>query len=422
MVFLFAEPDKAMNSKKEAWPSNMEISDKHILDALFNYASIGIIVVNKQGEIILSNPFLLKQFGYAEGELKGKKVETLIPSRFHHNHVDHREKFTAHPQTRPMGVGMDLYGVRKDGKEFPVEVSLGHYNDNGSYFVIAFINDITIRKKAEEEIIRLNDELEIKVEERTLQLKNAMQELERSKEELNRLLRREKELNELKSRFVSMASHEFRTPLSGVLSSIYLLQKYTTTEEQPKRAKHIERIIVSVNMLTDILNDFLSVGKIEEGKIVVKPAEFNVKSTITNIIQDLRNIQKSGQRISYSHNGSETAFNDVSLLKHIVINLVSNAIKFSPENTEIQVITEAGKDILTLKIKDHGIGIGSEDKEHLFERFFRGSNVTNIQGTGLGLHIVAKYAELMNGTIECNSELEKGTEFILHLKNSPPQS
>ena len=385
------------------------IDEKHLVEALFIHASIGILVANSSGEIILANPFLLSQFGYSDEDLIGKKVEILIPQRVHHKHVHHREKFTAHLQNRPMGAGMDLFGIHRDGTEFPVEVSLCHYGNGAGNFVVAFVNNITIRKKAEQEIRRLNDELEDKVEERTHQLKETLNKLEVSKEELARALNKEKELNELKSRFVSLASHEFRTPLSTILSSTYLFQKYVTTEEQPKREKHVERIVSSVNTLIDILNDFLSVGKIEEGKIQLKSSEFNIEELIGRILNEIRSIQKPGQAITYAHIGEGEVFLDPSLLKHIVLNLLSNAIKFSPENAEIQLKSEVRTGQLVLSVSDQGIGISKEDQAHLFERFYRGSNVSNIQGTGLGLHIVAKYAELMNGKISCESEIQKGT-------------
>jgi len=387
-----------------------------LMEALFNYASMSIIVLDSECKIVLANPFAQKQFGYLVEELLGQKVEFLIPKRFHQKHVGHREKYVRHPQDRPMGVGLDLFALRKDGTEFPVEVSLGHYINRDQKYIIAFISDITIRKRDENEIRRLNEDLEEKVEQRTREVQLAMNKLKESKEELIKTLQKEKDLGELKSRFVTMASHEFRTPLSTVLSSAYLLEKYTRTEEQGNRKKHIDRIVSSVRMLSDILNDFLSVGKIEEGKIIVKPSELNIKEHIGAIINELTNNKKAGQNIVYSHKGTVTTVLDQGILKHIIMNLLSNAIKFSPENSIIHILSERKDDELLLSIKDKGIGISKEDRKHLFERFFRGGNVTNIQGTGLGLHIVAKYAELMNGAIECKSEIGKGTQFILKFK------
>ena len=369
-------------------------------EALFNNAAIGIITVDTAGNMVLLNEFALKQFGYNQGELKGKKIEVLIPPRYKERHVAHRQTYTSgSPHSRPMGLGMDLYAVKKDGSEFPVEVSLSVYNTPEGQYTIAFVSDISIRKASEAALVNLNAELEQKVNERTLSLTKALE--------------KEKELNELKSRFVSMASHEFRTPLSTILSSAYLVSKYTQTEDHPKREKHIQRIVSSVNMLNDILNDFLSVGRIEEGKIQVRFAEIDVPEVITSLISEMRTIMKPGQEINYNHEGSAEFMLDLSMLKHIVMNLISNAIKFSPDHSDITISTGIEGDRMVLRVKDSCLGISKEDQQHLFERFFRGMNVTNIQGTGLGLHIVSKYTELMNGNIDCRSELETGTEFVL---------
>jgi signal transduction histidine kinase len=234
-----------------------------------------------------------------------------------------------------------------------------------------------------------------------------------AEENLKKALGKERELGELKSRFVSMASHEFRTPLSTILSSSYLLTKYTTTEEQPKREKHLDRIISSVNMLTDILNDFLSLGKIEEGKIAVNLTNIVIKEFIEAIINEIKPLLKKNQAIVYKHPGNNEILLDKGLLKHIVLNLLSNAIKFSGEESLIEIATTENNGEFVLSVKDHGIGIAGEDQKHLFERFFRGGNVSHIQGTGLGLHIVSRYAELMNGAVMFKSELGKGTEVIV---------
>lgn len=369
-------------------------------EALFNNAAIGIITVDVKGDIVLVNQFASKQFGYSPEELTGRKIEILIPRRYKDKHEKHRDNYYTHnPHSRPMGTGMDLFAVKKDGTEFPVEVSLSVYKTKQGVYSIAFISDITIRKESERALVKLNAELEEKVKERTKSLEEALE--------------KEKELNELKSRFVSMASHEFRTPLSTVLSSAYLVSQYSKTEDQPKRDKHIQRIVSSVNLLTDILNDFLSVGKIEEGRIQVRHSEIDLKETISVLVAELKTILKSGQEISYTHKGDIRIVSDLAIIKHIIINLVSNAIKFSPENSVIAITTENNEHSFTISVKDNGIGISKEDQEHLFERFFRGANVTNIQGTGLGLHIVAKYAELIHGKISCRSELGGGTEFII---------
>lgn len=408
------------------------LNEKEKFEALFQFASLGILIVNSKGDIILVNNFLLNQFGYSDvTDLVNKKLEVLIPERFHHKHVGYRTNYAAHPQKRPMGLGMDLFGIKKSGVEFPVEVSLSNYSTAEASFTIAFINDITKRKEIERSVLRqqqeledinlkieqLNDELEQKVVLRTSQLEATMKELEYSKDELALALSKEKELSDLKSRFVSMASHEFRTPLSTILSSASLVAKYIQGDEQDKRDKHILRIKSAVHNLTDILNEFLSIGKIEDGKVVTNFSRFNVRELINGIVGELQGIAKKGQQIICEYEGDTEVELDITLLRNVFINLLSNAIKFSPENGKIMVHAGVGKEQVVFTIKDSGIGISNEDQEHLFERFFRGKNATNIQGTGLGLHIVGKYVELMNGQIVCKSELEKGTTFIITFNN-----
>jgi PAS domain S-box-containing protein len=404
------------------------IKDEERFEALFQYASLGILVVNQAGEIIMANNFLLSLFGYENAkELVGQKIEKLIPGRFHHRHVAYREGYTENPQKRPMGVGLDLFASRKDGSEFPIEVSLSNYQNNEGKFTIAFVSDISKRKEIENAVLyqkqelakinlkieELNNDLEQKVDLRTRQLQETLAQLEKSKEELTLALSQEKDLSDLKSRFVSMASHEFRTPLSTILSSASLVAKYKEADEQEKRDKHIQRIKSAVHNLTDILNEFLSIGKIEDGKIQPNYSRFNMPELINSICNDLQGICKKGQKIKYLHEGKTEVELDITLMRNVFINLLSNAIKFSPENSGINLLTKVDAREVFILIADAGIGISEDDQQHLFERFFRGKNVTNINGTGLGLHIVSKYVELMDGRIECTSELEKGTTFTI---------
>ncbi len=401
--------------------------------ALFEYASMGILFANSNGEIMLANSFLLQQFGYTNAaELIGKKVEELIPQRYHGNHSKYRENYNEHPERRPMGIGKDLFACKKDGTEFPVEISLSHYTNKEGKFIIAFVSDITKRKEIENAVVtqkeqlaiinlkieELNNQLEQKVTLRTKQLQQTLEQLQNSKDELTKALSKEKELSDLKSRFVSMASHEFRTPLSTILSSASLVSKYTDTGQQENREKHIDRIKNAVANLNGLLNEFLSIEKIEDGKIAVHYSVFNIKELMGNICSEMQSIAKKGQQIIYTHSGTEKVLLDAALLQNILLNLLSNAVKFSPENSDILISSQTENTGIIITVKDSGIGMSEEDQQHLFERFFRGTNVTNIQGTGLGLHIVSKYAELLNGQITFNSRLEKGTEFIITFKTA----
>jgi PAS domain S-box-containing protein len=385
------------------------------MDALFEYATEGIIISDETGSIIKINPSAEKLFGYNSGELLLKKIEVLVPTKFKHNHENNREKFNTNPSPRVMGKGIDLLGRKKDGSDFPLEISLSPYKLNGQKFVIAFIIDISERKKAAENIKRINAELELKVEERTKILKETLYELEASKEELSIALEREKELNDMKSRFVTMASHEFRTPLSTILSSASLIGKYKSTDEEEKRIKHIDRIKSSVSNMTLILNDFLSAGKLEEGKITIHLVSVNIQEFITECLNEISNVLKKGQVVDFQHSGPLFFVTDKQILKNIINNLVSNSSKFSSEGKTIRIKSINTVEHLQLQIKDDGIGIPEEEHRNLFQRFFRAKNVTNIQGTGLGLSIVEKYVELLRGTITFESELNKGTIFYINL-------
>lgn len=389
----------------------------------------GIILTNSAGKIVLINPAAARLFEYAREELLDKEIETLIPSRFHGKHEHYRQGFHKNPSNRTMGHGRDLFAKTQNGREFPVEVSLSHYRQKNQNFVIAFLVDITERKKAELELLdqkrqlekitadmrKMNMELESKVEDRTMILREAMQELERSQQELNEALNKEKELSEIKSRFVSMASHEFRTPLSTVLSSAALIGRYTAGDEQDKRDRHIKRIKDSVQHLNVLLEDFLSLGKLEEGRIRAHCATFNVREFQTEVVDEMKVILKEGQLIEVAFNGSDQFDTDSHLLKNILINLLSNAAKFSGDGAVIQLSIDNQGHSLQIVVADEGVGISEEDQQHLFSTFFRGKNVINIAGTGLGLHIVKRYVELLHGTLHLSSKLNEGTCITINI-------
>ncbi len=267
------------------------------------------------------------------------------------------------------------------------------------------------------EIIRLNADLEKRVSDRTIILEEAIKELNIAKDEVAVSLKKEKELSELKSRFVSMASHEFRTPLATILSSLSLIESYSANNNREMQAKHVVRIKRTIMNLTDILNDVLSISKLEDGGFVSCIENINVKLLLSDIVKDFSQILKKGQYIVHNHSGSDVSVTDKKFLRQIIVNLISNAVKFSLEEGIVELSSYISTSRIEIRIKDHGIGISKEDKIHLFEPFFRGSNATNIEGTGLGLSIVLKYVEMLNGSIEFESELDKGTQFSINLPN-----
>jgi PAS domain S-box-containing protein len=266
---------------------------------IFQSMSEGIIMVEESGKIAIANPVAEQLFGFEKNGLNGMMMEQLLPERYRKGHVNFRRAFNSDPHPRRMGFGRDLTALRKDGTEFPVEISLSFTQVQGNLLVMAFISDISQRKQAEDALKRSEEqlivyaaELEKKVEMRTEALNNTISKLEeevlerkKAEEEVRKSLEKERELNELKTKFVSIASHEFRTPLSTVMSSAALIQQYKDKHDLDKVDKHVHRIKSSVNHLTQILNDFLSLGKLEEGKVDINIEKVDVNNFLNEITE-----------------------------------------------------------------------------------------------------------------------------------------
>lgn len=391
-------------------------------EAIFSSATIGIVVCDEQGHIVSANLMADQLFGYPAGGLLNQTIEQLVPTGVSRYHEKLRQSFNERPQVRAMGHNRDLHAQRLDGSVFPVEISLSYFRLEDELYVVAYIIDTTLKKEAERQLLahrdhieRLNSDLEQKVADRTQALLNTLDQLEQSKDELARALVAERELGELKSRFVAMASHEFRTPLTAVLSSASLIEKYPGGDQQDKRQKHLDRIKSSVKHLNDILEEFLSVGRLEEGKVETRPVATDVARLLTDTSNDMQALLKPGQRIEPAFDCAMPVWLDPSLLRKMVVNLLSNALKYSGPDTVVGLSAACRDGYLTLTVQDQGIGISDEDQQHLFERFFRAKNATNVAGTGLGLHIVGRYVDLMRGQVSLHSELNKGTTVTIQL-------
>ncbi|MEO8473418.1 MAG: HAMP domain-containing sensor histidine kinase [Chryseolinea sp.] len=232
---------------------------------------------------------------------------------------------------------------------------------------------------------------------------------------LFKALEKEKELNLLMSQFVTMASHKFRTPLSTILSSVFLLENNVEADEN-ERKSYFDKIKRAVHNLTGLLNDFLSLGKLEEGKVKVAFSETEIKSFFQEFLQEIGSIKKAKQKITFTYDGVAcTVMTDQLLLKNILMSLLSNAIEYSSFDAEIELAVELKQDNLKIKVADHGIGIPEEEQHQIFKRFYRGQNANNIEGTGLGLNIAKKYIRLLKGTIEFTSQVNKGTTFVTNI-------
>jgi signal transduction histidine kinase len=271
------------------------------------------------------------------------------------------------------------------------------------------------RHYANNELFKKNQEINNLIRNMDSIIDKKTKSLETTRDNLKKSLEKEIKLSEMKSKFVSMASHEFRTPLSSILSSASLIEKYSDNIQEEKRKRHISKIKTSVQNLSFILNDFLSLDKIESGNIHHEPLAIDFEEFAGQIIDELSSLMHKNQFIRFHHEGNNIVKLDPNLMKNVLINLLSNAIKYSPEGQDIFLESEFFNNLLRIKVRDNGIGIPETDKNKMFEFFFRASNAYHIQGTGLGLTIVKRYLDLMGGNIDYKSVVGKGTTFEITL-------
>lgn len=397
--------------------------ENHIFRILLDAISEGIIIVNHQQHIVVSNEVADRMFGYAAGELLGKDLNVLIPKEYKASHPVEVQAYFGDTDTRQMGHGRDLFGLRKDKSVFPVEASLNPFQVEDEWYVMALVTDISLRKKHEKQILELNVQLEQKVEKRTAALIKSISELEaevakrkEAEHKISEALRKERELSELKTKFLSLVSHEFKTPLSGILTSAALIARYTQTDQQDRREKHLKTIQSKVKYLDNILNDFLSVERLESGKATYKFDVFPLSKVVNEVIYSANMLLKEGQRIKYPENIDHIFLRfDEKILELSLTNLVNNAIKYSPEFTTIDFEVEEKGERLIIKITDQGIGIPKEEQKFVFNKYFRAENALLIQGTGIGLNIVKSHLENLDGTISFESEKDKGSTFIISI-------
>ncbi|EJL71618.1 PAS domain-containing sensor histidine kinase [Chryseobacterium populi] len=385
-----------------------------LLQAIIETAIDGIITIDDTGIIASLNPSALKIFGYKEEELIGKNISVLMPEPDRSRHDSYLLNYQNTGEKKIIGKGREVKGLRKNGTQFPFRLAVSEVQFQERIIYTGFIHDLSKEKEAEEFLKNYTLELEELVENRTKSLKKMLRELEEAKEEANVSLEKEKELNRMKSRFVSMASHEFRTPLSSMQLSVILIEKYLQVSDSLQIVKHLHKIKTAIGSLNGILNDFLSLEKLEAGIVHPNHCLFDVIKFSEELTEEMQLITKEDQIIIYQHTGSESEINlDQNLLKNCLMNLMSNAIKYSGEHTLIEFSTEIKENQYIFSVKDNGIGIPEDDHSALFQPFFRAHNTGNIPGTGLGLNIVQRYVGLMDGKIHFESIFGKGTEFTL---------
>lgn len=410
------------------------------LQALIEMATDAIITINESGIIETANLATSNLFGYERSEMIGKNVSMLMTQRDRSQHDKYMQNYQQTSHAKIIGIGREVWGQRKNGDEFPLRLAVSETKFPDRRIYTGILHDISQLKKAEAEVLSLNQQLEEKVKIRTEELAQAFQELSKTNQvleqqieqrklsektllqrekELRNALSKEKELGELKSRFVSMASHEFKTPLSTILSSVELINMYQATEQQDKRNKHSTKIQAAVKQLTEILNDFLSLSRLEQGDMDINRRWELLYEIIKAAIDAASGQLKVAQHVRLEmEETNELVYTDPKILQAILINLLSNAAKYSNEGQEVSISVQFTDSHYYIVVSDQGIGIPEQEQSRLFTRFFRASNVENIKGTGLGLNIVSQYMELLHGEISFKSRENQGTRFTLAFPKS----
>lgn len=403
---------------------------------LFDGAIDGMIIINSQGKILEANQAVKRIFGYTKEEIIGQNVSILMPSHHAKKHDSYVRNYELTHRPQVIGIGRTAEGLHKDGHIFPVRLAVKEANINDTHVYIGTIHNLSELQQANLEINKLNEELTKKVTARTYELEKVINELlktnrkmlqeveDRKKTEqklriseknLKESLDKEIELNNLKTRFLSMASHEFKTPLSTILSSASIINRYTNTEDHANRKRHIDKIQASVNHLNSVLNDFISLSRLESSSITTTIKSYNLEEIIKNVIDEMQPEESDDNRIKLEVIKTPRLINtDEHLIKGILYNLISNAIKYSNGDEEIHVIIEFANPVRII-VKDFGIGIPDKEQALLFSRFFRASNVSAVRGTGLGLSIVKHYTDLLQGKIYFESKEDHGTTFFIEL-------
>jgi PAS domain S-box-containing protein len=363
---------------------------------------MGILVCDKEHKIVLSNNPLTKIFGYHNDELLYQDVTSLFSD------IAVFKDFTKNPKKEKFKSPIDFVGVKKNGEEIPIEVYFGKIEYENEAYYKALIVDSSLRKEKENRISHLNVQLE-----EELKLRN--EELEKVIEQLQISLNKEKELNHLKTKFISMASHEFKTPLSAILSSTELIVKYANLNSISKRNEHVNKIKSMIHHLNGILDNLLTLENIESGNIKTRFFSFTFHELIKEIYQNTNTLLKKDQSITFKNSCKEKIYHDQHIIKIILTNLLYNAIKYSKDNGQITVEIKCSANIIYFNVKDDGIGIPADEQNLIFNRFFRAKNALYFPGTGVGLNIVKGYVNSLNGNISFQSTLNEGTVFSIEL-------
>ena len=371
---------------------------------LVEAAPDGILEVDAQGCIILCNRVAASLFGYEREEIIGVRVEELVPLRYRDGHVHQRERYHAHAQTRPMGSGLALAGLRRDGSEFPVEISLSPVDYGEGTNVVAVIRDVSERRAIEGRIRTVQETY-------TAELADKNRELALRNEEIEKA-------NRLKSEFLASMSHELRTPLHTIIGFSELLSEEIEGPLNTKQKRFVSHIRHDSQHLLELINDILDLSKIEAGRLDLRLEEFDTAQAIDEVVSSIRlRAQEKHHQLHASVPSGLMIYADRVRFKEILYNLLSNAVKFTREHGTITLACDTEGETVAISVLDNGIGIAAEDHASIFDKFQQvGSTTKGVrEGTGLGLAITKRLVELHGGSIEVESEPAKGALFTVRL-------
>ena len=399
--------------------------EKDVFNISFGDVSVGIVILDAQQHIIETNESIVRMFGYKTKELHQLHLQVLFSDDYKIQLENQLKGFLNQRLQKQKERNLTIYGAHKSKSMFPVEVSLNIFKLCDKEYIMALVTDISARREQEVKLSNLNAEFEQKILLRTKELNETISQLEHenmlrvdAEKDINIAFRRERELNKLKTNFLSLVSHEFKTPLSGILTSTILLRKYNLAEQQEKRDKHIQTITDKVQYLNNILNDFLSLEKLETGNVNYNLSTFELGKVMKEVVSNANILLKKGQTINYpDHIDEISLLQDEKIIELTLSNLIHNAIKYSSENSVIAINVSQDLDITTLEIIDDGIGIPKIDQKNIFNRYFRAENALLTEGTGIGLNISKTHIENLGGSINFESEENKGTTFTISIPN-----